>query len=82
MEPITVVTPFTIAHPRSDPDEAVAGAERRGPAPCAADSAQIIIETKVTKEMVFIVMKSLFVLSGGKYSIGIVIKLYTTQPMN
>jgi len=66
IEPITVVTPFTTAQPRSEPDDAVAGAERRGPAPCAALKAQIIIETSVTSEMTFIVMNIFFVLSGGR----------------
>jgi hypothetical protein len=64
-EPITVVTPFTIAQPRSDPDDAVAGADNRGPAPCAALRAQIMMEINVTKEIAFIMIKMLFVLSGG-----------------
>lgn len=66
IEPITVVTPFTIAQPRSDPDDAVAGADRRGPAPFAALKAQIMIETNVTNEIAFIVMNIFFVLSGGR----------------
>jgi hypothetical protein len=79
---MTVVTPFTIAQPGSEPDNAVAGADKSGPAPCASDNAQIIIDTSVMNEMIFIMINSFFVLSGGVYSIGTVIRLYTIHPTN
>jgi hypothetical protein len=66
MEPITVVTPFTMAQPRSDPDNAVAGADSRGSTLCAAPRGQIIVETSATKEMIFRVTDIFLVLSGGR----------------
>jgi len=77
-----VVTPLTIAQPRSDPEDAADGAESRGPAPWAALKAHIIIDTKVTKDIACIVMNSRLNLSGGSQSIGMVIKLYTTHQTN
>jgi len=63
--PMTVVTPFTIPQPSSDPDEAVAGGDRSGPVSCAFDNAQSIIDTSMMKEMVFITINGLCVCPVG-----------------
>jgi hypothetical protein len=82
MLPITVVTPKVMFQPSSSLVFEVLVWPSKGPAPCAADNAQIVMHTSVMPDMTVIHSMICFIPSGLTYMMGAIMMLNTTHPTN